>query len=92
MPLSAITQSTKIALDPFVCFIYPDCSQQLTWDNIYPCLQLLIDPLFFLFIMAQLQHGRMGLIFSQTLYYTEAHMKALKSEIHVTSTILFQKL
>lgn len=47
MPLSAVTQSTKTALDPFVCFIYSDCSQQLTWDSIYPCLALLIDPFVF---------------------------------------------
>lgn len=44
-PLSAVTQSTQTVLDPFVCFIYSDCSQQLTWDGIYPCLPLLIDPL-----------------------------------------------
>lgn len=44
MPLSTVTQSTKTALDPFVCFIYSDCSQQLTWDSVYPHLPLLIDP------------------------------------------------
>lgn len=41
--------------------------------------------------MAQLQHRRMGSIFGQTLYYTEAHMKTLKSEIHVTSTVFSKK-
>lgn len=45
MPLSALTQSTKTAPDPFVCFIYPDGSLQFTWDSGYPFLPLLIDSL-----------------------------------------------
>lgn len=47
VPLSALTPSTKTAPDPFVGFIYSDCSQQLAWDSIYPSLPSLIDPLGF---------------------------------------------
>lgn len=87
MPLSAVTPSTKTALDPFVCFIYPDGSQRLTWDSIYPFLPLLIDPLFFFNGSAVPWKNEF-----ETIYYTEANGKwcrVMCNNIYVSVTPIF---
>lgn len=64
------TQSTKTALDTFVCFIYPDGRkrrQQLTWDSMSTSLPLLNRQSL---PMVQRLHGRAASISPQTLYYT----------------------